>query len=52
MTTTGHPNPETLCACGHEQDEHTPAHGCTAYVVTAGRELHCRCNAFEPQENP
>lgn len=49
---TGHPNPETLCACGHEQDEHTPAHGCGAYVVTAGRELHCRCNAFEPQENP
>jgi hypothetical protein len=47
---TGHPNPETLCTCGHEQDEHKPVGGCGAYNITAGRELHCRCDIFERQE--
>lgn len=46
----GHPNLETLCTCGHEQDEHKPVGGCGAYNITAGRELHCRCDTFERQE--
>ncbi len=47
---TGHPNLETLCTCGHEQDEHKPVGGCGAYNITAGRELHCRCDIFERQK--
>lgn len=47
---TGHPNLETLCTCGHEQDEHKPVGGCGAYNITAGRELHCRCTEFDLEE--
>lgn len=48
---TGHPNPETLCTCGHEQDEHDNPGGCQAFERRyAGRELHCRCTEFDLEE--
>ncbi len=47
---TGHPNLETLCTCGHEQDEHKPVGGCGAYNITGARELHCRCTEFDLEE--
>lgn len=48
---SGHPNPETLCTCGHEQDEHDNPGGCQAFERRyAGRELHCRCTEFDLEE--
>lgn len=50
---TDHPNPEQVCVCGHDVEEHTgPDTACGAPVVRLGVVVCCWCPQFAAQELP